>query len=57
MKLASLKEGGRDGTLIVVDKDIKRAVRASGIAPSLQKAARGLGGGVATARGVGGEAA
>jgi fumarylacetoacetate (FAA) hydrolase len=38
MKLASLKEGGRDGTLIVVDKDIKRAVRASGIAPTLQKA-------------------
>ncbi len=38
MKLASLKEGGRDGTLIVVDKDIKRAVRAAGIAPTLQKA-------------------
>jgi fumarylacetoacetate (FAA) hydrolase len=38
MKLASLKEGGRDGTLIVVDKDIKRAVRATGIAPTLQKA-------------------
>jgi fumarylacetoacetate (FAA) hydrolase len=38
MKLASLKEGGRDGTLIVVDKDIRRAVRASDIAPSLQKA-------------------
>jgi fumarylacetoacetate (FAA) hydrolase len=38
MKLASLKEGGRDGTLVVVDKDIKRAVRATGIAPTLQKA-------------------
>jgi fumarylacetoacetate (FAA) hydrolase len=38
MKLASLKEGGRDGTLILVDKDIKRAVRATGIAPTLQKA-------------------
>jgi fumarylacetoacetate (FAA) hydrolase len=38
MKLASLKEGGRDGTLIVVDKDIKRAVRATGIAATLQKA-------------------
>jgi fumarylacetoacetate (FAA) hydrolase len=38
MKLASLKEGGRDGTLIVVDKDLKRAVRATGIASSLQKA-------------------
>jgi fumarylacetoacetate (FAA) hydrolase len=38
MKLASLKEGGRDGTLVVVDQDIKRAVRATGIAPTLQKA-------------------
>ncbi len=38
MKLASLKEGGRDGTLIVVDKDIRRGVRATGIAPTLQKA-------------------
>jgi fumarylacetoacetate (FAA) hydrolase len=38
MKLASLKEGGRDGTLIVVDRELKRAVRAGGIAPTLQKA-------------------
>jgi fumarylacetoacetate (FAA) hydrolase len=38
MKLGSLKEGGRDGTLIVVDKDLTRAVRATGIAPTLQKA-------------------
>jgi fumarylacetoacetate (FAA) hydrolase len=38
MKLASLKEGGRDGTLIVVDREIKRGVRATGIAPTLQKA-------------------
>ncbi|NUO72154.1 MAG: FAA hydrolase family protein [Frateuria sp.] len=38
MKLASLKEGGRDGTLIVVSRDLKRAVRASGIAPTLQAA-------------------
>jgi fumarylacetoacetate (FAA) hydrolase len=38
MKLASLKEGGRDGTLIVVDRDLKRAVRATDIAPTLQKA-------------------
>jgi fumarylacetoacetate (FAA) hydrolase len=37
MKLASLKEGGRDGTLIVVDRELKRAVRASNIAPTLQK--------------------
>jgi fumarylacetoacetate (FAA) hydrolase len=38
MKLASLKEGGRDGTLIVVDRDLKRAVRAATIVPTLQKA-------------------
>src|SRR6056297_676509 len=38
MKLGSLKEGGRDGTLIVVSRDLSRAVKASGIAPSLQVA-------------------
>jgi len=38
MKLASVKEGGRDGTLIVVDRDLKRAVRAASIVPTLQKA-------------------
>lgn len=38
MKLASLKEGGRDGTLIVVSRDLARAVKASGIAPTLQAA-------------------
>lgn len=38
MKLASLKEGGRDGTLIVVSRDLSRAVKASGIAPTLQAA-------------------
>lgn len=38
MKLGSLKEGGRDGTLIVVSRDLKRAVRASGIASTLQQA-------------------
>jgi fumarylacetoacetate (FAA) hydrolase len=38
MKLASLKEGGRDGTLVVVSKDLARAVRATGIAPTLQRA-------------------
>src|SRR5213082_922916 len=38
MKLASLKEGGRDGTLILVDRALKRAVRATDIAPTLQKA-------------------
>ena len=38
MKLASLKEGGRDGTLVVVSSDLKRAVRAPGIAATLQAA-------------------
>ncbi len=38
MKLGSLKEGGRDGTLIVVSRDLTRAVRATGIAPTLQQA-------------------
>ena len=38
MKLASLKQGGRDGTLIVVSGDLKRAVRATGIASTLQQA-------------------
>jgi fumarylacetoacetate (FAA) hydrolase len=38
MKLGSLKEGGRDGTLIVVSKDLTRAVRAKGIAATLQAA-------------------
>lgn len=38
MKLGTLKEGGRDGTLIVVDRELRRAVRAGGIAPTLQKA-------------------
>jgi fumarylacetoacetate (FAA) hydrolase len=38
MKLGSLKEGGRDGTLIVVSRDLTRAVRATGIASTLQAA-------------------
>ncbi|TCT25425.1 fumarylacetoacetate hydrolase family protein [Thermomonas haemolytica] len=38
MKLGSLKEGGRDGTLVVVSRDLSRAVRADGIAPTLQRA-------------------
>ncbi|MBW8368803.1 MAG: fumarylacetoacetate hydrolase family protein [Arenimonas sp.] len=38
MKLGSLKEGGRDGTLIVVSKDLTCAVRVPGIAPTLQRA-------------------
>jgi fumarylacetoacetate (FAA) hydrolase len=38
MKLGSLKEGGRDGTLIVVSRDLKLAVKATGIAATLQAA-------------------
>ena len=38
MKLGSLKEGGRDGTLIVVSRDLARAVRAKGIATTMQAA-------------------
>jgi fumarylacetoacetate (FAA) hydrolase len=38
MKLATLKEGGRDGTLILVSRDLAHGVRATGIAPTLQAA-------------------
>ncbi|MBD7955319.1 fumarylacetoacetate hydrolase family protein [Stenotrophomonas sp. Sa5BUN4] len=38
MKLGSLKEGGRDGTLVVVSRDLQRGVRATGIAATLQAA-------------------
>ena len=38
MKLASLKNGSRDGALIVVTRDLARYVSASDIAPSLQAA-------------------
>ena len=38
MKLASLKEGGRDGSLIVVNRELSRAVRVPRIAPTLQRA-------------------
>ena len=38
MKLATLKEGGRDGTLVVVSADGTRMVRAGHIAPTLQHA-------------------
>ncbi|HLU06435.1 MAG TPA: fumarylacetoacetate hydrolase family protein [Woeseiaceae bacterium] len=36
MKLASLKTGGRDGTLVVVSRDLTRAVAVRDIAPTLQ---------------------
>lgn len=38
MKLGTLKEGGRDGTLVVVSRDLKTAVRATGVAKTLQAA-------------------
>ncbi|HET6603129.1 MAG TPA: fumarylacetoacetate hydrolase family protein [Xanthomonadaceae bacterium] len=38
MKLGSLKEGGRDGTLVVVSRDLAHAVRAGAMAPTLQRA-------------------
>ncbi len=38
MKLGSLKKGGRDGTLIVVSRDLRRAVEAADIAETLQAA-------------------
>ena len=38
MKLGSLKSGGRDGTLIVLSRDLARAAPAGDIAPTLQAA-------------------
>jgi len=38
MKLATLKDGTRDGTLIVVSRDLKCAIKADDIAPTLQAA-------------------
>ena len=38
VKLATLRSGGRDGKLIVVSRDLKRAVAPSEIAPNLQTA-------------------
>ena len=38
MKLATLKAGGRDGTLVVVNRDLTRCQTAGGVAPTLQKA-------------------
>ena len=36
MKLASLKTGGRDGSLIVVSQNLENYVSAAGIAATLQ---------------------
>lgn len=38
MKLATLKDGSRDGRLIVVSRDLRRAVTADGIARTMQAA-------------------
>ena len=38
MKLATLKDGTRDGTLLVVSRDLKRALKADHVAPTLQAA-------------------
>ena len=38
MKLGSLKMGGRDGTLVVVDRDLQHFVAVPEIAPTLQQA-------------------
>ena len=38
MKLATLKRGGRDGTLVVVDRDLLRCQPVADIAPTLQAA-------------------
>ncbi|MBL8805588.1 MAG: fumarylacetoacetate hydrolase family protein [Rhodospirillales bacterium] len=38
MKLATLKEGGRDGTLVVVSRDLTRCVKAPRIAATLRAA-------------------
>lgn len=38
MKLGSLKQGGRDGTMIVVSRDLQKAVTVSTIAYTLQQA-------------------
>jgi fumarylacetoacetate (FAA) hydrolase len=38
MKLGTMKDGTRDGTLVVVSRDLKKAVKAEGIARTLQAA-------------------
>jgi fumarylacetoacetate (FAA) hydrolase len=38
MKLGTLRDGSRDGCLLVVSRDLRRAVRATGIAPTLLSA-------------------
>ena len=40
MKLATLKNGTRDGKLVVVSRDLTRATEAFNIAPTLQACPR-----------------
>ena len=41
MKLATLRDGSRDGSLIVVDRDLRAGLRVPHIAPNLQAALDG----------------
>jgi fumarylacetoacetate (FAA) hydrolase len=41
MKLATLRNGHPDGTLVVVSRDLKRCISAAGIAPTMQAAMDG----------------
>lgn len=41
MKLATLRDGSRDGSLVVVKRDLSAWVRATGVSPSLQAALDG----------------
>ena len=38
LKLATLREGGRDGALVVVSRDLRRAAKVTDVAPTLQAA-------------------
>ena len=44
MKLATLKDGTRDGALVLVSRDLRRAVAAKAVAPTLQRALDDWGG-------------
>ena len=44
MKLATLRNGARDGMLAVVSRDLTRYVAAEPVAPTLQAAARRIAG-------------
>ena len=46
MKLATLREGTRDGTLLVVSNHLKRAAKADQVAPTLRAASGPDGGSI-----------